>query len=41
MTTLRRVGSNLAFIWNKNLFRLLLVLGIITLIIAAIGTVDS
>ena len=41
MTTLRRVGSNLAFIWNRNLFRLLLVLGIITLIIAALAAGDA
>ena len=39
MTRLRQFGSNLAFIWNKNLFRLLVVLAIIGALIAANGTV--
>ena len=31
MTKVRQFGSNLAFIWNKNLFRLLIVLALLTL----------
>ncbi len=39
MNRVRTVGSNLAFIWNKNLIRLLIVLAVVTAMIAANGTV--
>ena len=40
MNRLRTFGSNLNFIWNKNLIRLLIVLGVATALIAANGTVQ-
>ena len=40
MNRVRTFGSNLAFIWNKNLIRLLIVLAVITALIAANGTVQ-
>src|SRR6187402_1377607 len=40
MRYLRTFGSNLNFIWNKNLIRLLIVLGVATALIAANGTVQ-
>ena len=40
MNRLGRIGSNLTFIWNKNLWRLLLLLGVVTLLITANGTVQ-
>ncbi len=39
MKRLGRMGSNLTFIWNKNLWRLLAVLAILTVLIALNGTV--
>jgi cell division protease FtsH len=38
MTALRRAGSHLAFIWDRNLIRLLILLGLLTVLIAANGT---
>jgi hypothetical protein len=40
MNRVRAFGSHLAFIWDKNLIRLLIVLGVITAMIAANGTVQ-
>jgi len=40
MNRLGRIGSNLTFIWNRNLWRLLFVLGVVTLLITANGTVQ-
>ncbi len=40
MNRLGRIGSNLTFIWNKNLWRLLFVLAVVTLLITANGTVQ-
>jgi hypothetical protein len=38
MTALRNAGSHLAFIWDRNLMRLLILLGVLTVLIAANGT---
>lgn len=40
MTRVRAAASHLAFIWEKNLIRLLVVLAIVTALIAANGTVE-
>ena len=40
MRYLRTFGTNLNFIWNKNLVRLLIVLAVMTALIAANGTVQ-
>ncbi len=40
MNRIRTFGANLNFIWNKNLIRLLIVLGVATALIAANGTVQ-
>ena len=40
MNRIRSFGSHLAFIWNKNLIRLLIVLMVVTAMIAANGTVQ-
>ncbi len=40
MTALRDLASHLAFIWEKNLFRLLLALAVLTALIGANGTVQ-
>ena len=40
MNRIRGFGSHLAFIWDKNLLRLLLVLAVLTATIAANGTVQ-
>ncbi len=39
MTRIRQFGSHLAFVWNKNVFRLALLLALIVALIAANGTV--
>jgi cell division protease FtsH len=39
MTAIRGFFGGLGFVWNKNLYRLLIVLGVVTALIAANGTV--
>jgi cell division protease FtsH len=39
MTAIRGFFGSLGFVWNKNLYRLLIVLGVLTALIAANGTV--
>ena len=39
MTKVRQIGSNMAFIWNKNLCRLFTVLAILAVLMVANGTV--
>jgi cell division protease FtsH len=39
MTAVRNFASHLGFVWNKNLFRLLIVLAVLTALIASSGTV--
>jgi cell division protease FtsH len=40
MTRIRQIGSNIAFVWNRNVFRLLLILAIVTSLVLANGTVS-
>ena len=39
MTRIRQFGANLAFVWNKNVFRLLILLAVVVALVAANGTV--